>query len=91
MRPKFEVLAAMVREYCEENGLKPAETSVTFNAAYEITGHVHAPVAGFPVPEPCCCGDEGCDGGLSERLAEWGINPADVTEVRGTIPLGDLR
>jgi hypothetical protein len=89
MRPKFEDMAAMVREYCEVNGLDPAVTSVTFNAAYEITGHLYAPSLGFPVPcRECCCGVEGCDGGLAERLAEWGIDPAEVTEVRGTIPLG---
>jgi 8-oxo-dGTP pyrophosphatase MutT (NUDIX family) len=51
VRPKAEVLDAMVREYCEKHGLDPAVTSVMFNAAYEITDHVYAPNPGFPMPK----------------------------------------
>lgn len=89
MRPKIEDMARMVREYCAEHRLDPASTSVTFNAAYEITGHVFAPSPGFPVREDCCCGTEDCDGGLGERLRAGGIDPAEVVGYRGTVPLGE--
>jgi hypothetical protein len=38
--------------------------------------------------EPCCCGKPGCDGGLAERLAADGIDPAEITRHSGTIALG---
>jgi hypothetical protein len=69
--------------------------SITWNAAGDITGHVDLadphPRPGYELvaPSTCCCGREHCDGGLADRLAAWGIDPAEVTEYRGTIPLGE--
>lgn len=82
-------------EYCAANGLDPARTSSEWRPDAEgrmvLVGHMDL---GEPTPRPgfvldldgesCCCGTEGCDGGL----AEWGIDPAEVTEHRGRIPLG---
>jgi hypothetical protein len=75
------------REYCEANGLDSSRVSITWNAAGAITGHadLKGPVA-WPA---CCCGKEGCDGGLAERLEAWGIDPAEVTSHQGTIALGE--
>jgi hypothetical protein len=82
-----KAMSREAREYCEANGLDPGRVSVTWNAAGAITGHVDlvGPVA-WP---PCCCGNEGCDGGLTERLEMWGIDPAEVTSHQGTIALGE--
>jgi hypothetical protein len=54
---------------------------------------------GEPTPRPgyvlnlaewdsCCCGTPRCDGALAERLKAWGVDPAEVTEYRSTVPLG---
>lgn len=84
------------REYCEANGLDPTRTSVEWrpdgHGNMVLVGHRDL---GEPTPRPgyvlhlddCCCGVPGCDGGLGERLAADGIDPADVTRYQATIPL----
>jgi hypothetical protein len=93
-------LEAQSTEYCKVRGLDPGRTSVEWRpdgyGNMIIMGHRDL---GEPTPRPgyalnlaefdsCCCGTPGCDGGLAERLKAWGIDPAEVSEVRGTFPLG---